>query len=131
MQVGITLTVGMAHHIDGHTIDSDTDVCAMVKIESAQKQLLGLAAGMLGYEETRHSAENFLSRLDRIDFQVEIDRLVEMAHFRCECGKFRKSNNTVGTRGRLMRRCKHGDTEGQDGRKSFHCYMSVMFSYIQ
>ena len=61
MQVGISLPVGMAHHIHRHPVDRHVYVGAMVKVKSTQKHLFGLtSAGMLGYEQSRHRTQYLL-----------------------------------------------------------------------
>lgn len=61
MEVGISLAVGMAHHIDRHTVNPKADVCAVVEIESTQKHLLGLSSsGVLGDEKSGDGAQYLL-----------------------------------------------------------------------
>ena len=45
----------MGRHVDGHAVDLDGEIGAVVEIEAAQKILVGFAfAGMLGDDQSRH-----------------------------------------------------------------------------
>ena len=113
VQIGISLAMCVAHHVDGHAVDSNVDVGAVVKVESAQEHLLGLAAaGMLGYEQAGHKAEHFLRRAHGVDLEVEVHGIVEMAYLGRNRGYFMKAYYSVGERGRVVcqsRKCCHDD----------------------
>lgn len=44
VQIGVALSMGVRDHVDGHPIHTQTDVRAVVEVETPQEQLLGLAA---------------------------------------------------------------------------------------
>ena len=45
----------MGRHVDGHAVDGDGEIGAVVEIEAAQKILVGFAlAGMLGDDQAGH-----------------------------------------------------------------------------
>ena len=52
IDIGIALPVAMGRHVDGHAVDLDGEIGAVVEIEAAQKILVGFAfAGMLGDDQ--------------------------------------------------------------------------------
>ena len=60
IDVGVTLTMSVARHVDRHAVDRDGEIGAVVEIEAAQKILVGFAlAGMLGHDQPRHRLQQF------------------------------------------------------------------------
>ena len=55
VDIGVALPVAMSRHVDGHAIDPDRKIGAVVKIEAAQEILVGLTlSGMLGDDQAGH-----------------------------------------------------------------------------
>ena len=45
----------MGRHVDGHAVDLDGEIGAVIEVEATQKILIGFAlAGMLGHDQSRH-----------------------------------------------------------------------------
>ncbi len=60
VQIGVTLAVGVGSHVDGHAIDGDEKVGAVVEVESAEEILGGFAAsGVLGDDDAGDGFEDF------------------------------------------------------------------------
>ena len=84
MQIGVTLTMRMGNHIDGHAVDADIDIGAVVDVETTHKDLLGLAAaGMLGDEQARREAEKVLGGLYRPEVDVDLADGIQRVDRRC------------------------------------------------
>ena len=55
VDIGVALPVAMGRHVDGHAVDPDREIGAVVKVEAAQEILVGLAlAGVLGDDQAGH-----------------------------------------------------------------------------
>ena len=66
IEVGITLAVGMAGHIDRDAADVGGEISAVIEIEATQEILVGLAvAGMLGNDQPRHHFQRLTWTQDR------------------------------------------------------------------
>ena len=57
----------MGRHVDGHAVDADGEIGAVVEIEAAQKILVGFAfAGMLGDDQPRHHLQRLAGAGERL-----------------------------------------------------------------
>ncbi len=66
VEVGVALAVGVAGHVDGHSVYAQCYVGTVVDIKAAQENLFGLTAtGVLADEKTRYTAQDFLAVLHR------------------------------------------------------------------
>ena len=55
MEIGVSLAVGMADHIYRYTVDGNREICAVVRIETAEEDLIGFpSAMMLADDQSRH-----------------------------------------------------------------------------
>jgi hypothetical protein len=64
--IGIALPVPVRAHVDGHAVDADREVRAVVDIEAADEILVGFAfAAVLRDDEARHRLEHFAGAIDR------------------------------------------------------------------
>ena len=62
IQIGIALPVTVAAHINRHAIDTGCEISAVIEVETAQKELVGLAAAaMLGCHKPGYRLENLTS----------------------------------------------------------------------
>ena len=58
VDIGVALPVAMGRHVDGHAVDPDGEIGAVVKVEAAQEILVGLAlSGMLGDDQAGHDLQ--------------------------------------------------------------------------
>ena len=72
MQVSIALAVRMRHHIDGHAVDGDIYIGAMVGVESPEKDLFCFTAPlMLRDEQPWDKTKQVLSRFRGLHIQVD------------------------------------------------------------
>jgi CopG family transcriptional regulator, nickel-responsive regulator len=63
--VGIALAVAVRAHVDGHAVDGDGEVGAVVQVEAAQEVLVGLAlAAVLGDDEAGRGLQQFPRAVD-------------------------------------------------------------------
>lgn len=59
MHVGIALTMRMAHHVHWNSIDENRKVGAVIRVKSAEKNLIRLAAAVvLANDQPRREAQN-------------------------------------------------------------------------
>jgi hypothetical protein len=55
VDICVALPVAMSRHVDGHAVDPDRKIGAVIKIEAAQEILVGLTlSGMLGDDQAGH-----------------------------------------------------------------------------
>ena len=79
MEVGVSLPVGVAHHIDRHSVYGDANVGTVVEVEASEEHLLRLASsGVLRDKEARDSPKHLLRRLYGIYGEVDFRDLAQM-----------------------------------------------------
>ena len=72
IEIGITLTMTVARHVDRNPVDPDAEVRAMVEVEAAQKILIGLAAArMLRGHHTRCGFDQLAGAQDWPFFEID------------------------------------------------------------
>ena len=55
VEIGVSLTMGMADHVYRDAVNEDREVGAVVRIETAKEDLIGFAAAMmLADDQSRH-----------------------------------------------------------------------------
>ena len=80
MQIGVALAVRVRRQVDGHAVDEDADVGAVVGVEAAQEQLVGLAAALvLRGEQPRHHAQDVVGRILGPQLEVLVAHVVDEA----------------------------------------------------
>ena len=58
--------MAMGRHVDGHAVDFDGEIGAVVKIEAAQEILVGLTlSGMLGDDQAGHDLQRLAGPQER------------------------------------------------------------------
>ena len=56
----------MGRHVDGHAVDADREIRAVIEVEAAQEILVGFTlAGMLGDDQARHDFQRFADAQER------------------------------------------------------------------
>ena len=56
----------MSRHVDGHAVDFDGEIGAVVKVEAAQEILIGLTlSGMLGDDQAGHDLQRLAGTHER------------------------------------------------------------------
>ncbi len=69
--VGVALAVAVRAHVDGHAIDGDGQIGAVVEIEAAQEVLVGFAlAAVLRHDQPRHGFEHLAGAVGGARLQV-------------------------------------------------------------
>jgi hypothetical protein len=71
VQVGIALAMGMGAHVDGHVVDGDREIGAVVEIEAAQEILIGFTlAAVLRHGQPESGLQDFAGACDRARVEV-------------------------------------------------------------
>src|SRR4029077_8271266 len=97
VDICVALPVAMCRHVDGHSVNLDGEISAVVKVEAAQEILVGLTlSGMLGDNQAGHDLQRLAGPQER--YRVHLS-----------------AADTHGAgRGRLERRSSIGRGTGRD-----------------